>query len=565
MLYGKFVKTKLLVMNSVFKPKLYVVLKQGYTRQLFQKDLFAGIIVGIVALPLAIAFAVASGVSPEKGLVTAVIAGMIISVLGGSRFQIGGPTGAFIVIVYGIVQKFGLDGLMISTVLAGLMLVGFGLLRLGVIIKFIPHPLVVGFTSGIALIIFSTQFKDALGLQLAKVPADFSGKWITYFSNLGHINYYAIAITLATILIAVYAGKFYKKIPGSFIAIVFITLVVTLFKLPVQTIASVFGDIPNTISFQLPHIEWDNFREYIQPAFTIAILGAVESLLSAVVADGMTSGSHRSNTELVAQGIANIVTPFFGGIPATGAIARTATNIKNGARTPFAGIIHAITLLLIMLVFSKWATLIPMPCLAGILIVVAYNMSEWRSFVNILKGSKYDVLVLLTAFLLTVLVDLTVAIEVGMVFSAMLFMQRMAKLSNIESVDIDNDILENYSSLPKGVDVYEITGPFFFGAAQSYKETLKDIAEDSKVLILRMRYVPFIDSTGILTFKEVIRDFKMRKVTIVLSGVRPEVRATLIECGLADKIGQELVCDNFGEAVKKATEELENKKLFRIK
>lgn len=552
-------------MNSIFKPKLYIVFKQGYNWQLFQKDLYAGIIVGIVALPVAIAFAVASGVSPEKGLITAIFAGFIVSVLGGSRFQINGPTGAFIVIVYGIVQKFGLDGLMISTIMAGMILVGFGLLRLGTIIKYIPNPLVVGFTSGIALIIFSSQVKDAFGLQIDRLPSEFTGKWMTYFSSFGQINYYALIITLVTILIAVYGGKIIKKVPGSFLAIVLVTLIVTLLKLPVQTIQSLFGDIPGTISFQAPHFEWGSLKEYIQPAFTIALLGAIQSLLSADVADGMTGGRHRSNTELVAQGIANIVTPFLGGFPATGAIARTATNIKNGARTPVSGIIHAITLLVILLLFSKWTTLIPMSCIAGILIVVAYNMSEGRSFVRILKGSKYDVLILLIAFFLTVFVDLTMAIEVGMVFSAMLFMQRMSKLTNIESVDIDNDILENYSSLPQGVDVYEITGPFFFAAAQSYKETLKEIAGDSKVLILRMRYVPFIDLTGILIFQEIIRDFRIRKVTIVLSGVRPEVRKTLLECGLAEIIGNDFVCDNFGEAVRKATEELGKKMLFKIR
>jgi len=552
-------------MNSIFKPKLYVVLKQGYNRKLFQKDLFAGLMVGIVMLPLAIAFAVASGVSPEKGVVTAVIAGIVISIFGGSRFQIGGPTGTFILIVYGILQKYGFDGLMISTILAGFMLVGFGLLRLGVIIKFIPHPLVVGFTSGIALVIFSAEIKEVFGLQISRIPDEFVGKWVTYFTNFGQINYNALAITVATILISVYSGKVIRKMPGSLFAIILMTAAVLLFKLPVQTIQSAFKEIPNTISFRLPHLEWGSLRDFIQPAFTIAMLGAIESLRSALVADGMTSGNHRSNTELVAQGIANILTPFFGGIPATGSVARTATNIKNGARTPVSGIVHAFTLLLILLVFGKWFTLIPMACLAGILITVAYNMSEWRSFVAILKGSKYDVLVLLTAFFLTVFVDLTMAIELGMVFSAMLFMQRMSKLSNIESVNIDTDILENYSSLPKGVDVYEITGPFFFGAAQSYKETLNEIAGDSKVLILRMRYVPFIDSTGIFTFREVIHDFRIRKVTIVLSGVRPEVRETLVECGLADIIGYDLICDNFGEAVKKASEELEKKRLFRFK
>jgi len=550
-------------MNSIFKPKLYVVFKQGYNRQLFKKDLYAGFIVGIMALPIVIAFAIASGLTPDKGLVTAIIAGFIVSVLGGSRFQIAGPTGVFIVIVYGIVQKYGLDGLMISTILAGLMLVGFGLLRLGTILKYIPHPLIVGFTSGIALILFSNQVKDTLGLQIDQLPGEFVGIWETYFSNVGPINYYALIITIVTVLTSIYGGKMLKKVPGSFLAIVLVTFAVTLLKLPVATIQSVFGDISNTFSFHTPHFEFNSLKAYIQPAFTIALLGAMRSLLSAVVADGMTSGSHRSNTELVAQGVANIVTPFFGGFPATGALARTAANIKNGGRTPVAGVIHAITLLFIMLVFGKWITLVPMACIAGILIVVAYNMSEWRSFVMIIKGSKYDVLILLTSFFLTVFFDLTIAFEVGMVLSAMLFIQRMSKLSNIELVDIDNDIIENYSLLPKGVDVYEISGPFFFAAAQSYKATLKGLAADSKILILRMRYVPFIDSTGIRNFREVIRDFKIRKVAIVLSGVRPKVRQTLIDCGLAEEIGNDLICDNFGDAVKKATEELEKMKWYK--
>jgi len=447
--------------------------------------------------------------------------------------------------------------------MAGLILIGFGLLRLGTIIKYIPHPLIVGFTSGIALILFSNQLKDAFGLQIGQLPGEFIGTWTTYFSNIGPVNYYALIITVITVLISIYGCRVVKKVPGSFLAIVLVTLAVTAFKLPVATIQSVFGDIPNTFSFHMPHFGLESFREYIQPAFTIAILGAVQSLLSAVVADGMTSGTHRSNTELVAQGVANIVTPFFGGLPATGAMARTAANIKNGGRTPVAGIVHAITVLLVMLVFGKWITLIPMACIAGILIVVAYNMSEWRSFVMILKGSKYDVLVLLAAFVLTVFVDLTTAIEVGMVLSAMLFMQQMSKMSNIELVDLDNDIIENYSLLPKGVDVYEISGPFFFAAAQSYKATLKELASDSKVLILRMRYVPFIDSTGIRNFREVIRDFKIRKVAIVLSGVRPKVRQTLVDCGLAEEIGNDLICDNFGDAVKKATEEIEKTKWYK--
>ena len=549
-------------MNSLFKPKFYVVLKQGYTWKLFRKDLYAGILIGIISLPLAVAFAVASGVSPEKGLITAIIGGLIVSLLGGSRFQIGGPTAVFIVIVYGILQKYGLDGLMISTMLAGVMLIGFGILRLGSVIKFIPHPLVVGFTSGIALVIFSSLVKDAFGFQIAKLPDAFIQKWVVYFSSFNQINYYALIITLVTILIAIYGSKKIRKLPGYVIAIVFVTVIVSFFKLPVQSISSVFGNISGSIAFHLPYLDWYKLDEYIQPAFTIAILCSIKSLLSAVVADGMTSSNHRSNTELIAQGIANIVTPCFGGIPVTGAVFRTASNIKNGARTPVSGIIHSLVLLTILLLSIKWIGLIPMPCLAGILVVFAYHMSDWRSFLSILKGSKYDVLVLLTAFFLTVFVSLTIAIEVGMVFAALLFMQRISKMSNIESVDIDTDIFENYSNLPKGVDVYEISGPFFFGAAQSYKEALMEISSDSKVLILRMRYVPFIDATGIHIFKEVIRDFRSKKVTIVLSGVRPEVREELASFGLTDIIGQEFICDSFGEAVRKATEE-SNKIMFR--
>lgn len=551
-------------MNTIFKPKFYVVLKQGYSWHLFRKDLYAGIFVGIIALPLAIAFAVASGLSPEKGIISAIVGGLIISLFGGSRFQIGGPTAAFIVIVYGIIQKYGFDGLMISTSLAGVMLVGFGVLRLGSVIKFIPHPLVVGFTSGIAVLIFTFVIKDTFGFQITKLPDTFIQKWLVYFSSFGHINFYALIITVISILISIYGSKKIKKLPGYVFAILLVTIAVTLLKLQVQTIQSVMGDIPGSIDFHLPQFDWYKLEEYIQPAFTIAMLCSIKSLLSAVVADGMKSSSHRSNTELIAQGIANIVTPFFGGIPVAGAVFRTVSNIKNEARTPVSGMIHSLVLLIIMLLSIKWIVYIPMSCLAGILIVFAYNMADWRSFFSILKGSKYDVFVLLTAFLLTVFANLTIAIEVGMVFAALLFMRRISKMSNIESVDIDTDIFENYSTLPKGVDVYEISGPFFFGAALSYKEALMEISSDSKVLILRMRYVPFIDSTGIHIFTEVIRDFRMKKVRVVLSGVRPEVREELISCGLADIIGNEFICDNFGEAVKKATEE-SNKSMFRNK
>lgn len=449
-------------MNAYFKPKFFSLLRNGITKEQITKDLLAGIVVGIVALPLAIAFAVASGVSPEKGIITAIVAGFLISLLGGSRVQIGGPTGAFIVIVYGIVEQYGVNGLIISTVMAGVILVVFGLLKLGTLLKYFPQPLIVGFTSGIALVIFSTQIKDAFGLDISKVPSDFIEKWTVYFSNINSLNIAALIITVVTILISVFTKKITSKIPGSFVAIILITVLVQLFQIPVSTIETFFGSIPNNIAISSPNIEFGNLHNYFVPALTIALLGSIESLLSAVVSDGMISGKHRSNTELIAQGIANIITPFFGGIPATGAIARTATNVKNGGRTPLAGIIHAVTLLLIMLLLGQWAKLIPMSCLAGVLIVVAYNMSEWRSFISILKGSFFDAIVLLTTFILTVLVDLTIAIEVGVVLSALLFMKRMADISD-KRVDniVDTDIIDDYSDLPEGISIYEISGLCF--------------------------------------------------------------------------------------------------------
>jgi SulP family sulfate permease len=548
-------------MDPVFKPKLFSILRNNFDKKSIPNDVFAGIIVGIVALPLAIAFAVASGVSPEKGLITAIVAGFIISFLGGSRVQIGGPTGAFIVIVYGIINQYGLDGLMISTILAGFFLLAFGFFRLGAILKFIPHPLIVGFTSGIALVIFSTQIKDALGLPLEKLPADFIGKWSLYLQHITEFNHWSIIITVATILITLYAGKLIPKIPGSFIAIILMTALVAIFSLPVNTIQTIYGAIPNKFDFSMPTVDLSNIGHYIQPALTIAILGAIESLLSAVVADGMISGHHRSNTELIAQGFANIASPLFGGIPATGAIARTATNVKNGGRTPIAGMVHAVTLLLIMLVFGKWAALIPMPCLAGILIVVSYNMSEMKSFGSILKSSKYDAFILVTTFLLTVFVDLTVAIEVGVVLSSLLFMERMSKLSTVISAEQETDALESYANVPKGIEIFEISGPFFFAAARRYEETLKDIRHTSKVVIIRMRHVPFIDSTGIRNLKGTIKDLKARKVRVVLSGVRPEVRTELEKGGIAQLLGEGNIADNFDQALVMAEHHLREREL----
>ncbi|HSM47066.1 MAG TPA: SulP family inorganic anion transporter, partial [Draconibacterium sp.] len=473
-------------MNDIFYPKLFTILKSGYTRKQFTSDLMAGIVVGIVALPLAIAFAVASGVSPDKGLITAVVAGILVSVLGGSRVQIAGPTGAFIVIVFTILSQYGFDGLLISTILAGFLLIIFGLLRLGTLLKYFPHPLIVGFTSGIAVVIFSTQIKDALGMEIEKVPAGFIAKWGTYFENLSTINIYAVAITVATMLLVIYTKHFIKKVPGSIIAIILGTAAVQIFNLPVSTIETFFGEIPNTFHLEFPKIDFEKLGYYFQPALTIALLGAIESLLSAVVSDGMIGGNHRSNTELIGQGIANVVVPFFGGIPATGAIARTATNVKNGGRTPVAGIIHAITLLLIMLFFGRWVKLIPMASLAGILITVAYNMSEWRTFRSILKSSVFDILVLLTTFFLTVLVDLTVAIEVGVVLSAILFMKRMADMGKTIPTRIDSDVIEDYSKVAKGIGIYEISGPLFFASAKEYCEVLKSVGFENKLIIIRM-------------------------------------------------------------------------------
>ncbi len=544
-------------MQSIFKPKLFSVLRSGYSLRQLQTDSLAGVIVGIVALPLAIAFAIASGVSPEKGLITAIVAGFLISFFGGSRVQIGGPTGAFVVIVFGIIEQYGIEGLIVSTFLAGVMLIAFGLLRLGTIIKFIPHPLIVGFTSGIAVIIFSTQIKEFFGLSINEVPSRFIEKWGVYLNAADTTSIYALSIAVGTVLLTVFSKKIIKKIPGSFIAIIVMTVLAMLFKLPVSTIGSVYGDLPNTISLSIPSIDLGNISKYIAPAFTIALLGAIESLLSAVVADGMISGNHRSNTELIGQGIANMASAIFGGIPATGAIARTATNVKNGGRTPVAGIVHAITLLLIVLFFGKWAAQIPLACLAGILVVVAYNMSEWRSFYSILKGSRYDILVLLATFFLTVLVDLTVAIQIGMVLAALLFMQRMANASHVVAADADMDALEDYSDLPQGVEVYEIKGPFFFAAAQKYRETLKAFGKKSKVLILRMRFVPFIDSTGIHNFRETIKYLKANDVRIILSGVQPEVRKEFEKARVDFLIGRNNICDNYIEAKAKAIKGLD--------
>ena len=543
----------------MFKPKLFDTLKH-YTVQQFGKDLMAGLIVGIVALPLAIAFAIASGVSPEKGLFTAVVAGFIISAFGGSRVQIGGPTGAFIVIVYGIVQQYGVNGLIIATFMAGIMLVLMGVARLGTVIQYIPHSLIIGFTSGIAVLIFSSQIKDFLGLHMGAVPAGFIDKWHSFFLNSHSINWYALGVASVTVIIILLWPFITHKIPGSLVAIIVTTVAVMLLKLPVETIASRFGNIPASLPVpSLPTFDFTIIKNLVQPAFTIALLGGIESLLSAVVADGMIGGRHRSNMELVAQGAANIGSSLFGGIPATGAIARTATNIRNGGRTPVAGIVHAITLLGIMLFAGKWAAYIPMPTLAGILVVVAYNMSEWHSFRSVLKGPRSDVAILLITFLLTVLVDLTAAIGIGMVLAAFLFMRKMIQSSAInlltnqpDGEEGDNEI-SGRKDIPKGVDIFEIRGPLFFGVTHKFRDTLQLIAGNSKVLIIRMRHVPIIDATGIKTIKEIYNESKRHHTKLILSEVHStQVMGALKDARLLFAIGKANVTGSLDEALKRS-------------
>ena len=540
----------------MLKPKLFTTLKT-YTKELFFADLSAGVIVGIVALPLAIAFAIASGVSPEKGVLTAIIAGFIISALGGSKVQIGGPTGAFVIIVFGIVQQYGLAGLTFATLLAGILLMIMGFAKMGTVIKFIPHPLIVGFTSGIAVIIFSTQIKDFLGLSIASVPSEFFDKWHAYFTNLHLINWYSLAIGGGSIALILLWQKFNKKIPGSLVALLAATIATYVFQLPVETIGTKFGEI--SVSLQMADFSQFTFaqaKQLIEPAVTIAILAAIEALLSAVVADGMIGSRHRSNMELVAQGAANIASSVFGGIPATGAIARTATNIKNGGKTPVAGIIHAITLLLVMLFFGTYASLIPLSALAAILIIVSYNMSEWRSFVRVLKSPKSDVSVLLITFFLTVVFDLTIAIEVGMVMSAFLFMHRMSMVTNVGVItrEFNEEDVEDLQSIdlkkvPDEVEVFEINGPFFFGAVDKFREAIDRVAERPKVLIIRMRNVPAIDSTGIAVLEKLCLDNRKHGTHFVLSGVHSQPLIAIEQAGLIDVFGEENIHDNIDSAL----------------
>jgi SulP family sulfate permease len=547
-----------------FQPKLISSLK-NYSKEKFMTDLMAGIIVGIVALPLAIAFGIASGVSPEKGLITAIIGGFIVSLLGGNNVQIGGPTGAFIVIVYGIIQNFGIEGLAIATVVAGIILVIMGIFKLGTVIKFIPYPIVVGFTSGIALTIFTTQMKDLFGLTMDKVPADFISKWIAYFQHMDTINVWSFIIGLASIIIIAITPKFSKKVPGSLVAIILMTIVAYVMRnhLGIHGIETI-GD-RFTINASLPepetiHFNIETINLLLPSAFTIAMLGAIESLLSATVADGVTGDKHNSNTELIAQGAANIIVPIFGGIPVTGAIARTMTNINNGGRTPIAGIIHAIVLLLILLFLGPLTKHIPMACLAGVLIIVSYNMSEWRTFRSLMKNPKSDVSVLLVTFFLTVIFDLTIAIEVGLLIAMFLFMKRVAETTHFSVVKDEIDLSdegeihhdEEILSLPQGVEVYEIDGPFFFGVASRFDDIMHNIADKPQIRIIRMRKVPFMDSTGLHNLENLFRLSQSDNIHMILSGVNDQVRRVLIKSGFDKKIGTENICSNINEAVEKA-------------
>ncbi len=544
-----------------YQPKIVDTLK-NYNTQQFTRDLIAGLIVGIVALPLAIAFGIASGVAPEKGLYTAVIAGFIISALGGSRVQIGGPTGAFIVIVYGIVQQYGINGLIIATFMAGIILILMGLARMGSVIKFIPYPLITGFTSGIAVIIFSSQIKDFFGLHMGEVPADFIAKWQAYGENFQSTNFYALILAFVTVLIILMWPKVTRKIPGSLVAIVCTTALAQLLHFPVETIGSKFGEISSAIpSPTIPDINFTTIQNLLQPAFTIALLGGIESLLSAVVADGMIGGKHRSNMELVAQGTANIFSAVFGGIPATGAIARTATNVKNGGRTPIAGIVHAFTLLLIILFVGKWAALIPMATLAGILVVVAYNMSEWENFLSVSKGPKGDVAVLLITFFLTVLIDLTVAIEIGMLLAVFLFMRNMIKLSDVSILkkSLENEVnttpsenLENLN-VSSEIEIFEINGPLFFGAVHKFKDAIKLIDKTPKMLIIRMKNVTIIDATGIKTLRDIHNDSQKEGTKIILCEIQSDqVMNELRSSRLLFAIGKANVTTTLSRALERA-------------
>lgn len=551
-----------------FKPRLLQCLK-NYNRKTFVADLMAGIIVGIVALPLAIAFGIASGVTPEKGIITAIVAGFVISALGGSKVQIGGPTGAFIIIIYGIIQQYGMEGLTIATLMAGVFLILFGFLHLGTIIKFIPYPIVVGFTSGIAVTIFTTQVKDLFGLNIASVPSDFIEKWICYFNNFSTVDLWSSVIGIVSVVIIMLTPKVSKKIPGSLVAIIVMTVAALLLKQfagveSIETIGDRFAISNSLPEATVPALSWEIIKNLVSPAITIAILGAIESLLSAAVADGVIGDHHNSNTELIAQGVANLASPIFGGIPATGAIARTMTNINNGGRTPIAGIVHAVVLLLIFLFLMPLAKYIPMACLAGVLVVVSYGMSGWRSFLALMKNPKSDVTVLLITFFLTIIFDLTIAIEVGLIIACLLFMRRMSETTDVHVIsneinpdDEDSDMhLGNieHLTIPKGVEVYEINGPYFFGAGNRFEEIMATLGDRPQVRIIRMRKVPFVDSTGIHNLTNLCEMSQKEGIQIVLSGVTEKVHSQLNKAGFYDIVGQDNICSHIDIALDRAKE-----------
>lgn len=550
-----------------FAPRLVSELRH-YNKEKFMADLMAGLIVGIVALPLAIAFGIASGVSPSQGILTAIIGGFLVSALGGSRVQIGGPTGAFIVIIYGIVSnpQLGLSGLMIATMLAGVFLIVLGVCRLGTIIKFIPYPIVVGFTSGIAVTIFTTQIKDLLGLNITEsIPADFVSKWIIYFRHITTIDWLTALIGVLSILIIALTPKVSKKVPGSLVAIIVMTVGVYFLNahtsMHVTTIGDQFDEIKASIpELQMPAITWEGIKSLLPTAMVIAVLGAIESLLSATVADGVCGDHHNSNQELIGQGVANLCTPLFGGIPCTGAIARTMTNINNGGRTPVAGLIHALVLLVIFLVLMPLAAYIPMACLAGVLVIVSYNMSGWRTFIQLFKNPKSDVIVLMMTFLLTVIFDLTIAIEVGLLVACLLFMKRMAESTQIKVIadeidpndETDAEVHEEALTIPKGVEVYEINGPYFFGIANRFEELMAELDNHPKVRIIRMRRVPFIDSTGIHNLQNLCEMSHREGTHIVLSGVTPNVYSVLEHNGFCHLLGKDHICPNINVALERA-------------
>jgi len=559
-------------LKNVYRPRIrHIFWKGGYDKATFVSDLIAGIIVGIIALPLAIAFGIASGVTPQQGLITAIIAGFLISLLGGTRFLIGGPTGAFIVIVAGIVGKYGVEGLAIATILAGIILIIMGVCRMGVIFKFIPYPIVVGFTSGIALTIFSTQMKDFFGFTM-DVPAGFIQKWACYFSNLGSINWAETAMSVVCLTVAILWNKRFKRIPGSLIVLIFGTAASLLLErfagVHLATIGTKFPELAGGMAFpkpSVPAISIATARELVSPAFTIAILCAIESLLAAMVTDGVTGRKHNANTELIGEGIANIITPLFGGIPATGAIARTMANINNGGKSPVAGLVHAVVLLLIYLFLMPYAVYIPLSCLAAILVLVAYGMSEWRTFKYLLNGDKTDVAVLLITFGLTVIIDLTVAIEVGVLLSIVLFVRRVMQTSDIHvieshrisSAEDDEELTPEDTpmlDIPDGVEVYEINGPFFFGLASKFEEFDNRGRSNTKVRILRMRNVPFMDSTGIKNLRNLCDRARLRGIRTILSGVNDNVREELVKYGVDKELGEENIQPNIVPALARARE-----------